>query len=387
MSCRPGPVRAGLTPPEPTGRWRATQFPPVLLPRPAAQTRRRSKVPTVSLILRLRLLKPLGISAVRDGGLVPTGESGHTSGMTADPGLSARLGDLAAARRPDDVGRRDPRALPPGAAPARPARRHAELRLPARRLGPADAHRQLRRPPPPTAPPRPPRRPAPGSAGSTACSARPTRRPASATGSTNPDCCCGCTAPRSTPTSMSLRRSGFRLTDAPGRPVHRRAPRRARLVGLDPTQSRRPGGHGRLLREDAPRTRRRPEARRWTTSCSARRPTRSSSRRAPCCGGAWRISRTPPCRPTPMSCTAGPPPHPPPSPGTCVPPAPCCAAFPPRLRWQLPPKHILWAMATARPRHPPGPVQSRAIGRHTGRAGEGGTNTDGGDHRRWGTAG
>lgn len=39
---------------------------------------RCTRVPTISLILRLRLLKLLGISAGRERGLVPTSELGHT---------------------------------------------------------------------------------------------------------------------------------------------------------------------------------------------------------------------------------------------------------------------------------------------------------------------
>ena len=187
------------------------------------------------------------------------------------------------------------------------------------------------------------------------------RTPGSGTGSTNPRCCCGCTAPRSTATSVSLRRSGFPLSDAQADRYIGEHRVSARLVGLDPdARAGRPGRTGRLLRVGAPRTRRRPPTPApSTTSCAGRRPTRCSSRRARCCGGGWPHSPTPRCPRTPTSCTAGPPPNRPPSPGGCVPPAPCCAAFPRRLRWQLPPKHILWAVARLGPGSPSAPYKLR----------------------------
>ena len=129
-----------------------------------------------------------------------------------------------------------------------------------------------------------------------------------------------------------LRRSGFPLTDAQADRYVDEHRVSARLVGLDPADV--PGDTGRarrLLREGPPRARRRARgARRRRLPAPAARPTRCSSRRANCCGGAWRSSRTPPCRRTPTSCTAGPRPaprtrHPPPARS----PAPCCAAFPP----------------------------------------------------------
>ena len=99
----------------------------------------------------------------------------------------------------------------------------------------------------------------------------------------------------------------------PGRPLRREHRQSARLVGLDPDDV--PASTAALAAYFAnvrARTRRRRRgARTSTTSCSARPPTRCSSRRAPCCGGAWRTSRTPRCRRTPTSCTAGPPRRPP----------------------------------------------------------------------------
>ncbi len=76
----------------------------------------------------------------------PTRETSSGRHTRRRPGtVRPPVRDLADARRPHDVGRRRPRAVPPGAAPARGARGHAELGLPRGRLGPADAHRDFRR--------------------------------------------------------------------------------------------------------------------------------------------------------------------------------------------------------------------------------------------------
>nr|WSY57147.1 DUF2236 domain-containing protein [Streptomyces sp. NBC_00886] len=60
---------------------------------------------------------------------------------------------------------------------------------------------------------------------------------------------------------------------------------------------------------------------------------------------------------------------------------------PARVRWQLPPKHILRAVSRLGPGSRPAPYK---VGRSLAildEPGEGGTNTDGGDRGRWGTAG
>lgn len=102
-----------------------------------------------------------------------------------------------------------------------------------------------------------------------------------------------------------VRRSGFRLTDAQADRYIGEHRVSARLVGLDPDvvpadRAQLAAYFEKVLPELAAGRRRGT----WTTSCCARRHTRCSYRRAPCCGGVWRIWRTPLCRRTPTSCTA-----------------------------------------------------------------------------------
>ncbi|CAG7619552.1 conserved hypothetical protein [Actinacidiphila bryophytorum] len=76
---------------------------------------------------------------------LPWADEGGRDGRRRPRTVRTRLGDLAAARRPGDVGGRHQGAVPAGPAPAGGARRRAELRLPAGRLGAAAADRVLRR--------------------------------------------------------------------------------------------------------------------------------------------------------------------------------------------------------------------------------------------------
>lgn len=165
---------------------------------------------------------------------------------------------LAVPRRPDDVDRRTPRALPPGPPPARRPRGHGELRLPAGRLGTAAAHRRLRRHPHlrhhrgrrARRPPRPHDPPQTVRHRSGHRRTLPRGRPRAA--AVDP-----LRADRQLPARPApLRRPPH---PRPGRPLRRREP------GERPPRRARPG-HGprrhrrarRVLRGDPPRTRRRP---------------------------------------------------------------------------------------------------------------------------------
>lgn len=176
---------------------------------------RCTKVPTILLIPYLQSLNLVGIGAGHECCLVPTSDPCHTDGVdalrTGDQGLfgpSSVTWQMHGDPMMWVAG--DPRALPPGPAPPRRPGRPAEFRLPARRLGPPDAHRELRR----HGDVRHHRgRRAgrlPGSGRSTPCSRPPTRTRGSGTGSTSRSCCCGCTAPRSTPICTSCAARGSR---------------------------------------------------------------------------------------------------------------------------------------------------------------------------------
>ncbi len=84
----------------------------------------------------------------------------------------------------------------------------------------------------------------------------------------------------------------------------------ARLAGLDPAGGpASTAGLAAYFGRVRPELAAGPEAREVDDFLRGPRCTRCSYRRAHCCGGAWPHSRTPHCLPTPMSCTAAPPPH------------------------------------------------------------------------------
>ncbi|MBN0043742.1 DUF2236 domain-containing protein [Streptomyces actuosus] len=60
--------------------------------------------------------------------------------------------------------------------------------------------------------------------------------------------------------------------------------------------------------------------------------------------------------------------------------------IPAHLRWQLPPRHILRAMARLGPDARPAPYKAGRLPAILDEPGEGGTNGDGGERGRWGTA-
>ena len=203
----------------------------------------------------------------------------------------------------------------------------------------------------------------PRPAGSTACCRPPTPPPASATASTNPSCCCGCTAPRSTPTCTSLRRSGFPLTDAQADRYVDEHRVSARLVGLDPDDGTRPTG------PSWPPTSRRygpnspPDAEARDVDDFLRRPP-AHPLLVPARELLWRrvahlaYAALPPYAhelygsPRPRTGRA--------SPAGCAPRAPLLRCVPARLRWQLPPRSHPEGHGTTRPRRPPRTVQTRA---------------------------
>ena len=126
------------------------------------------------------------------------------------------------------------------------------------------------------------------------------------------------------------RRSGFPLTDAQADRYIDEHRDSARLVGLDPDAV--PADRAELaayFEKVRPELAATPEAR-DVDDFLLRPPAHPLL--VPAREVLWRRVarwRTPPCRRTPTSCTAGRPPNPPPSPAACAPRAPCCAAFPP----------------------------------------------------------
>lgn len=238
------------------------------------------------------------------------------AGSPVTQGCTAGLGHLADTRRPHDVDRGRPRALSPGAAPARGARRHPELRIPHGRLGPAAAYRPLRRHhhlrhrrgrragghggarnPPQAHRHRPGhRRPA------------SRRRPGSAdVGALRGD---RLLPPCRTPLRLSADRR-----------LRGREPRARPPNGPGPCQRpRRHGGARRYFEEMRPELARPPRPGKSTPLCADLPFTPCWCRRAWCCGGASRRSPTRVRPRTPTSCTAARRPRPPSSPAVCGPP-------------------------------------------------------------------
>ncbi|MCE0448078.1 DUF2236 domain-containing protein [Streptomyces tricolor] len=127
--------------------------------------------------------------------------------------------------------------------------------------------------------------------------------------------------------------------------------------GLDPETV--PAGRAELaayFEAVRPRLAAGPRRARWTTSCSAR-PRTPPPRPGPgnCCGGGWRCWPTPRCRRTPTSCTADRPPAPAAVTRRLRTTGALLRRIPARLRWQLPPQHILRAMARLGPHARPAP--------------------------------
>lgn len=314
-------------------------------PRPAGEAPPRRTIDRGSRSRSVRVPAPPPCTAEPE---VPA--DGRRLFPTARPrALRAPVGHLADARRPDDVDRGNPRPLPPGTPPARRARSHPELRFPPGRLGPTDAygvlrrhhhlrHHRRRRTGGRPGPPDPPRHRGhrPGHRGDV----RRRRTGTAALGALRR----GRLLP---PGPAPLRLPPHRR---PGRPVRRRTPHRR------PPRRPRPGPGARhhrrtrrLLRPRTPRPRRRSRGRRRRRlpPQSARASlARSGARPGVAAGGGARLPVPAPVRPRAVRQT-GPA-------ATTVDrrlraTGAVLRAIPDRLRWQLPPGHILGAMARLGP--------------------------------------
>ncbi len=225
--------------------------------------------------------------------------------------LRAGVRDLAGALRPHDVGRRHPRPLPSGPAPPSRPRRHAEFRLPQGRLGASDAHRPLRR-----------HHHLRHHRGRREGGAR-VRKIHAMLGATDPD-----TGERYGVDEPPLllwvhcaeidsylhviRRSGIRCrTRSPTGTSTNTAAAPGWSASTPVRSPARRLNSPRTSRGSVPNSPPGPTPAPSTTSSAGRPHTRCSPRRARCCGGAWPIWRTPPCRRTPTGCTAEPPHRPP----------------------------------------------------------------------------
>ena len=184
-----------------------------------------------------------------------------------------------------------------------------------------------------------------------------------------------------------LRRSGLPLTGAQADRYIGEQRAGARLVGLGPDGV--PADTAALaayFEEVGPELAATPEAvmATSTTFSVTRRFMPCCSRRAHCCGGAWRHSPTTHCLRTPTPCTAGR--HPPPRRSTvaCVLPEPCCAAFPPACAGNSRPGTSRRRWRDSVPEAAPPRTNSAGWQPYwTSRGGRSGRRSDGGDSRRW----
>ena len=301
--------------------------------------------------------------------------------------VRARLRHLAAARRPDDVGRRasarctSRRCIPRA---VRGVMQNSDFRKDAwgRLLRTADfvgtitlRHHRGRR------------------EGGRAGAADPPRLtatdppPASGTASTNRTCCCGCTAPRSTPTSTSSAAPASpSATPRPTATSTNTASAHASSASTPRPCPPRPAELAEYFAYDPPLLVAGPEAR--DVDDFLRRPPApipARARRGNCCGGAWRnlaYDSLPPYAHELYGRSVRPPAR---SPGSCAPPGTVLRCVPARLRWQLPAGTHPESNGPARPRHPPRPVQSRTdrspywTGQGRAQQSNGGDRSDGGN--------